>query len=84
MLDWYHLYLNHPGGVRILKTILVVFYWKGLVTQVELYSKPFKICHQFKNRNNIYGNLPSNNIAEVKPWDSVHVELIGPYSKSII
>ena len=33
--------------------------------------------------NNIYGNLPPKNIAELKPWDSVNVDLIGPYSKSI-
>ena len=28
--------------------------------------------------------MPPKNIAELKPWDLVHVDLIGPYSKSII
>ena len=51
--------------------------------QAELYSKPCKICQQFKNRKTLYEHLPTNNIEELKPRDSVHVDLIGPYSKSI-
>ena len=51
--------------------------------QAELYSKPCKICQQFKNRKTLYEHLPTNNIEELKPRDSVHVYLIGPYSKSI-
>ena len=27
--------------------------------------------------------MSPNNIAELKLWDAVHVDLIGPYSKSI-
>ena len=42
-----------------------------------------KICQQFKKRKTIYGRLPPNKIAELKPWDTVHVNLIGPYTKSI-
>ena len=42
-----------------------------------------KTCQQFKKRKTIYGHRPPNNTAELKPWDSVHVDLIGPYSKSI-
>ena len=40
-------------------------------------------CQQFKKRKNIYGNLPPKNIVELKPWDTVHVDLIGTYGKSI-
>ena len=43
-----------------------------------------KTCQQFKNRKTLYEHLPPNNIAELKPWDTVNVYLIGPYSKSII
>ena len=60
-----------------------VCYWKGLVMQVELYAKPCKVCQRFKNRNTLYGHLPPHNIAELKTWDLVHVELIGTYSKYI-
>ena len=39
--------------------------------------------NQFKKINTIYGRLLPKNIAQLKPWYLVHVELIGPYSKSI-
>ena len=75
-LDWYrrhHFYLNHPGGSRPVKTIRGVCYWKGLVTQSKLYSKPCKICQQLKNRKTLHGRLPPKNTAELKPWVTVHV-----------
>ena len=58
VLDWYHLYPNQPGGSRISKTNQEVCYWKGLVTQLELYDKLCKICQRFKKRKTIYVNLP--------------------------
>ena len=51
--------------------------------QAELFSKTCKDCQQFKERKSLSGNLPPKNIAELKPWDSVHVDLISPYKKSI-
>ena len=83
MLDWYHFYLNHPGGSRIAKTIREVCYWKGLVTQAELFAKMCKTLQQLKKRNTLYGHLPPKNTAELNPWDMVHVDLIGPYINSI-
>ena len=83
MLDWYNLYLNHTGGSRLAKTTRLVCYWKGLLTQAELFAKMCNTYQQFKNRNTLYGHLPPKNIAELKPLDTVHVYLIGPYSKSI-
>ena len=49
-----------------------------------MFAKMYKTCQQLKNRKTLYGNLPPKNIAELKPWDTVHVDLIGTYSKSII
>ena len=83
VLDWYHFCINHPGGSRIAKTIREVCYWKCLVTQAEMFSKTCKICQKFKKRMTIYGHLPPKNIAELKPWNTVNVDLIDPYSKSI-
>ena len=37
-----------------------------------------------QNKEILYGHLPPKNIVELKPWDTVHVNLVGPYSKSII
>ena len=41
-----------------------------------------KTCKHFKNKKTLYEHLPPKNIAELKPWDLVHVYLIGKYSKS--
>ena len=48
VLDWYHLHLNHPGGIRLAKKIRDVCYWKGLVTQAEMFAEMCKIFQQFK------------------------------------
>ena len=50
---------------------------------MELFDKMCKKCQQFKNIKTLYGHLPPKNIAELKPWYLVHVDLIGPYSNSI-
>ena len=84
VLYWYYLYINHPGVSRLAKTIQDVCYWKGLVAQVELHAKPCKMCQHFKKRNTIYGHLSPTYIVELKPWYTVHVDMIGPYSKSTI
>ena len=81
VLDSYHFYPNHPDVSRLSKTIREVCYLKGLITQVKLFSKTYKICQQFKRIKTLYRHLPLKNIAELKPWDTVHVDLIGPYSK---
>ena len=84
VLYWYHFYLNHPGGSRVKKTTREVCYWKGLVTKAELFSKIWYIRQHFKKRRTLYGHLPHKNTAELKPWGLMHIDLIGPYRKSII
>ena len=80
VLYWYHFYLNHPGGSRLSKKIREVCYWKGIVAIAELFTKTWKKFQQFKNRYTIYGHLPPKNIAELKPWYTVHVVLKQPVS----
>ena len=81
--DLCHVYLNNTGGSILAKIIIEACYWKGLLTQSELHTKPCKICQQFKNRKTLYGHVTPKNIAELKPWDTVHVDLIGSYRNSI-
>ena len=83
VLDWYHFYINHPGGSRLAKIIREVCYWKSLVNQAELFAKMCKIRQQFKKRKTIYRYLPPKNISELKPWGTVHVDMIGSYIKSL-
>ena len=47
-----------------------------------MYDKPCNICQHFKKRKTIYRCMAPNNIAEIKHWDTVHVDLPGPYIKS--
>ena len=43
--------------------------------KAELFDKKSNTCQQFKKRKTIYGHLPTNNIAELITWDTVHVDL---------
>ena len=52
--------------------------------QAELYDNPCKIFQQLKKRKTIYGRLLTKNVADIKPWDTVHVDLIVPYINAII
>ena len=51
--------------------------------QSDMYTKLCKIYQQFKNRKTLYGHHPPKITAELKTWDSVPIELISPYRKSI-
>ena len=48
-----------------------------------MYVKTCTKCRRFKNRKSLYGQLPPKVIAALKPWNLVHIDLIGPYPKSI-
>jgi Integrase core domain. len=81
MIEWYHYYLNHPGGSDCLaKTLLQVCCWKGLTHQAKQFAKACPQCQKFKKRKSRYGFLPPQDIGELKPWHTVHVDLIGPYT----
>ena len=49
----------------------------------ELYAEPYNTCQKFKKRKTIFGHLTLKNITELKLWDTVHIDLIDPYSKYI-
>jgi Integrase core domain. len=57
-----------------------VCYWKGLTHQAKQYAKVCQQCQRFKKRKARYGLLPPKDIGELKPWHTVHVDLIGPYT----
>ena len=82
-LDWYHFHLNHPGGDRLAKTLTEVCYWKGLANQAKQHAKRCKICQTFKKLSKRYGKLPPKDVGQLTPWHTVHVDLIGPYTKAV-
>ena len=80
-LDWYHYFLEHPGGDRLSQTIGSIAYWPGLHHQAKQYAKRCKVCQTFKKRKIKYGKLPPKIVEDFIPWHTVHIDLIGPYRK---
>ena len=77
-VDWYHEMLCHPGETRTELSIRQHFDWKGLRTTVAATCKKCTTCQKAKTSNQKYGKLPPKT-AEVNPWDTLCVDLIGPY-----
>ena len=84
VLYWCQLYINHTSIIRIANTIRQVWYWKGLLLQEDISFNTYNKCQQFKNRKTIYWQLSPKIVAALKPWNLVHIDLIGSYYNSII
>lgn len=82
-LEWYHHFLEHPGGSRLGNTIGTIAYWHGLKYQAKQVSKLCITCQSFKKRRTKYGQVPAKVVTDVTPWNTVHIDLIGPYTKAI-
>ena len=78
LVDWYHEMLCHTGETRTEQTIRQHFAWKGLRTTVHKICKKCPTCQKAKITNRKYGKLPPKE-AEINPWDTLCVDLIGPY-----
>ena len=81
-LSWCHLYLCHPGGDRLANTLSSVCYGKGMTSQAKSFCKKCGSCQKYKKRRFKYGKLPAKNTPQLVPWETVHVDLIGPYNKT--
>ena len=79
-IEWYHHYLNHPGGERLYKTLNKVCYWKGMASQCIAFCRKCPECQKHKPRRTKYGHVPPKNVGTLVPWDTVHTDLIGPYT----
>ncbi len=79
-MEWYHFFLCHPGADRLYNTMKEVCYWKGMAAQITRFNTTCDVCQKLKSRKRKYGHLPPKNVGELKPWKTVHVDLIGPYS----
>jgi hypothetical protein len=78
ILNWYHQILMHPGINRTELTIRQHFTWPKLHDEVEDICKKCITCQLTKKTKIKYGHLPPKE-AEVKPWDTLCIDLIGPY-----
>ena len=70
--------LGHPGAVRLEKTLLENFAWPRLRDDVLALCKTCETCQVHKKQRKHYGELPLAS-PPGRPWDTVAVDLIGPY-----
>ena len=71
--------LCHPGETQTEKTLRQHFDWKGLHTTVHGVCMKCPSCQREKITNHKYGKLPPKQ-AETNPWDTICLDLIGPYT----
>ena len=69
----------HPGINRTEQTIRMHFTWPKLHDDVEKICKKCKTCQLTKKTKIKYGHVPPKE-AEVTPWDTLCIDLIGPYT----
>ena len=79
IIQWYHHYLQHPGHTRLEATISLALYWPSMRTQIRQHVKRCDRCQLGKKRGRQHGLLPPK-IAQIVPWNSVNVDLVGPYT----
>ena len=51
-----------------------------MTTQCNTFCQKCPDCQKFKSRKRKYGHIPPKNVGTLTPWDTVHVDIIGPYS----
>ena len=79
LLTWYHLILGHCGQQRLYNTVRARFHAENLQKKcIEIVNKCPKKCQFNKQSNRSYGHLPPR-IAALLPWETVAVDLIGPW-----
>ena len=79
-LDWFHTNLQHPGQERMANTIRQNFTWPKLAQDVATMVATCNACQRRKvTGQKKYGHIPLPDDHQVEPWDSVHVDLIGPW-----
>ena len=78
IVHWYHNTLCHPGHTRTEESIRQNFEWKGMRPMIRRICKTCPACQKAKKQNTKYGKLPAKT-AEEHPWDTLCVDLIGPY-----
>ena len=81
----YHSALIHPRTDRIHNTMHQHYQWKGMVKDIADYIKKCLECQRFiiTDKKN-YGKLPLITFDRSKPWDVVHIDMIGPWTVTFI
>ena len=78
VIDWYHIYLQHPGITRTLATINTIFYAPKLMNRVQERIGRCRPCMRQKNIGPGYGHIPERGDYP-HPFEEVAVDLLGPW-----
>ena len=54
-MEWYHMYLVHPGSTRMLSTIQGIMHWHGMRKDIEEYVQKCDVCQRCKKQRKKYG-----------------------------
>ena len=79
VVTWYHEVLCHPGETRTEMTIRQHLTWRNLRQTIKDVCGRCPTCQKTKRHAIKYGHLPPKR-AEVDPWDTLCVDMIGPYT----
>lgn len=74
-LQWFHLYLSHPGRERLLQGMRR-YYHPDLRKAIVNFT--CDACQRHKVDTRGYGQLPARDV-RAAPWEQVDIDLIGPW-----
>ena len=79
-VEWYHHHLLHPGETRTELTLAQHYHWKGMRATVQTVCSRCPTCQLTKKKPvRKLGHRPEKQ-AEAIPWDTLCIDLIGPYA----
>ncbi len=78
--DWYYGLLMHPGEKRMQLTLGQHFYWKNMAKTVKSVCSRCAVCQLAKPKQQKLGIIPPKENAEIVPWETLCIDLIGPYT----
>jgi hypothetical protein len=79
IVEWYHSMLGHPGERCTVATISQHLIWPKIHKQVATHVSKCKACQLYNGQKKKYGHLPVKDV-EAHPWQTLCVNLIGPYT----
>ena len=84
LLTWYHLVLGHCRQQRLYNTVRMRFHSPNLQKDcVDMVNRCPQKCQMNKQTNRNYGHFLPPRIAGFFPWETVAVDLIGPWKIKI-
>ena len=80
--ELYHDSKGHPGAERSSDTARQTYWWFGIVNDLEKHVKNCKACARRKARNAVPAVPIQQYDSPSMPWDRVHIDLTGPFTRS--